>query len=480
MGLISRLFGGWRRKPAPVRQYVRAYDRPGPTLARVTPAVPAGGDTRQPVRPAVGASREVSLAPPNEAFTPTRPKPGRRQLVGRQVELDRILQALVEEKAHVVLYSERGRGKTSLSNLAIEALRRTGATVARYTCEAGSDFDTVIRGLARDLPFSVLVSPVEGGAGEGCEAALPMGSLRPRDVAAFPGRLSARQLVCVIDEFDRIEDFETRTRLADTIKQVSDRGLPLSFMIVGVSESLDQILGQHPSIQRNVVAIHLPLLTDSDIASMLAKGGRESGLSFSPQAIVQVTVIARGMPYMAQLLGLRIAQSAFARGEGNVGDEDVSAGVERLIDDARSNVVGLYATLTDSGRDGEMVTALRRIATAEQDGYGRLEVRTAPGGVTVGRRSVSAACWARLQEAGVLRPANGSPSLFTFGDRGLVYHVLLLASRDGALLDQMPGSEPSLRVVSGLRPVRRTAGSVAAADDIAGPNWLRSAAPDID
>ena len=459
MGMISRFFA--RFQPPPRHTYITRAHNPPRLNDR-----PVSRPAAEPVRP----SREAAAAPPSDAFTPTRPKPGRRQLVGREHELQRILQALVDEKAHVVLYSERGRGKTSLSNLAIEALRRTGATVARHTCEAGSDFDSVIRGLARDLPYSLLIAPASGGSGEGCEAALPAGPLRPRDVVALPGHLSCRNLVFVVDEFDRIEDPDTRTRLADTIKQVSDRGLGLSFMIVGVSESLDQILGQHPSIQRNVVAIHLPLLTDSDIASMLAKGGRESGLAFSSSAIVQVTVIARGMPYMAQLLGLRIAQAAFTRGDGAVLEEDVHAAIERLIEDARSNVVALHATLTDSGRDLEMAQALRRVATADQDLWGRLELRPAPGGVVVGGRSVNAECWARLQEAGVLRPATGGPNLVTFGDRGLVYHVLLLAARDGTLLDgRSPSRTPAARDTVRIPTIPDTASA-----DLSGAGrWFR-------
>ena len=255
MSFLSRLFR-FRREPAPAGTAA--------TLA----AVPA------------------QLVPLGEAFTPTQPKTGRRRLIGRQAELERIMQALNEDRAHVVLYSERGRGKTSLSNLAVQSLRRSGVIVARHTCEAGTTFDSLMRGLARDLPPALLAART-GVGGEGCEAALPDGELRPRDVAALPGRLACRGLVCLIDEFDRVVDPLTRTRLADTIKLLSDRDAPLLFLIVGVSENLEQILGQHPSIQRSVVGLHLPLLTDRDVAQLITKGGREAGFSFQQTAIVE-------------------------------------------------------------------------------------------------------------------------------------------------------------------------------------------------
>ncbi|MFT8247074.1 AAA family ATPase [Roseomonas sp. BN140053] len=382
----------------------------------------------------LGQPEGSRLLPLGEAFTPTQPKPSRRQQVRRAAELQRILQALQEDRAHVVLYSERGRGKTSLSNLVTEGLRRSGTIVARYTCEAGSTFDTILRGLASDLPSSLLAPGLQSDQAEGCEAALPSGPLRPRDVLTLPSRLALTRLVCMVDEFDRVEDVGTRVQLADTIKQLSDRDVPLLFVIVGVSENLDQILGQHPSIQRNVLGVHLPLFSDGEIAQLIVRGGRESGYVFSPAAVARVTVLARGIPYMAQLLGLRLTQAAAARGDTNVSEEDFDAAVTRLLGDASSSVLGLYASLTNHGRDQEMVAVLRRIASAIQDPWGRLMVTVEPGGsVMIGERRVSAEEWARLEESEVLQSCGRGSGLYTFRERPLMHHVLLLAARDAAL-----------------------------------------------
>ena len=421
MSFLGRLFR-FRRSPAPVG----------------TPA-------------AAPAALPSQLVPLGEAFAPTQPKTGRRRLIGRQAELERILQALNEDRAHVVLYSERGRGKTSLSNLAVQSLRRSGVIVARHTCEAGSTFDSLVRGLARDLPPALLAART-GAGGEGCEAALPDGELRPRDVAALPGRLSCRGLVCLIDEFDRVVDPSTRTRLADTIKLLSDRDAPLLFLIVGVSENLEQILGQHPSIQRSVVGLHLPLLTDRDVAQLITKGGREAGFSFQQTAIARITVLARGMPYMAQLLGLRLTQAAAARGDVQVSEEDFDSAVARMARDMPPRVLALYDELTQHGRDAEMAQMLRRISTAPQDAWGRLQVARLDDAVLVGGRAVSAACWDRLVGAGVLAPVAPGSGQFIFAERPLMHHALLLAARDVAALDgaEMPaGLAPrTLHVVS--------------------------------
>ena len=289
------------------------------------------------------------VAAPNEIFTPTRPRAGRRALVGRAEELARIMQALNEEAAHVVLYAERGRGKTSLANLAVERLRRSGFMVGRHACDAASDFDSIIRGLMRSLPHALLAQDQFANAAdtEGCEAILP--AARPaasRYRRHSRLRLACPKLVFVVDEFDRVHDRATRTRLADTIKLLSDRGEKLLFMIVGVSATLEQIIGQHPSIERNIAALHLPLLTDIEINEMLQRGGDAAGIRFTGAACTTVAAIARGMPYMAQLMGLRIAQIFVAHGKPATTDADVREALARMISDAPAEVTSRYAVLT--------------------------------------------------------------------------------------------------------------------------------------
>ena len=402
---------------------------------------PGGGQDR-------GSGRRLA---PARAFTPTQPKLGRRQIVGREPELARILQALGEDRAHVVLYAERGRGKTSLTNTVVETLRRGAVVVARHTCDADSTFDSILRGLMRDLPASLRAVAIGAAEGEGCEQVLPDRPLRPGDMVALPQRLATRSLVCVIDEFDRVEDSVTRTRIADAIKQLSDRDADLLLLIVGVSDNLDQILGQHPSIQRNVVGVHLPLFTDQDVALLVAKGARESGFSFPEEIVAGITVLARGMPYMAQLLALRLLQAAAARGGALVSAGDLSLAIAGLLADANPRVLVLYSDLTGHGQDSEMVAALRRVATAPQDPWGRLAVAEGEQGqVRIAGWPVPPGCWARLQAAHVLQAYGAGSGLFVFAERSLMHHVLLLAAQaaapEGAVLRPFVLRPTALRV----------------------------------
>jgi AAA+ ATPase superfamily predicted ATPase len=164
-------------------------------------------------------SARQPFVPLREAFTPTRPQRGGAGFVGRQEELRRIMEVIEDEQAHVILYADRGRGKTSLMNRATGILRAAGYCVGRHFCDTNSDYDSIMRGLIRDLPSSFLVVPVSNAPNpQGSEQALPQRAIEPGDLAALPSRLNAHHVVLIIDEFDRVRDETTRDRLADTIK----------------------------------------------------------------------------------------------------------------------------------------------------------------------------------------------------------------------------------------------------------------------
>ena len=420
-GVVGRVRRWLAPRPMPV---MAPAPRPRMVPSVVQPVQPAPAATAAPSPQSALASR------PNDAFTPTQPKRGRRSLTGRQKELARILQALWEEQAHVVLYTDRGRGKTSLANLVVETLRLGGVIVARHTCEAGSTFTSVVRALARDLPHALLAVPPGDPGLSGCEGALPPGELRPRDVVALPSKLTCRRLVCVVDEFDRIEDVDTRTRLADTIKQLSDGAVPLAFLIVGVSENLEQILGQHPSIQRNLVAVPLPFLADAEVASLIGDGMAGAGLTVTPGVVGQVCRVARGSPHMAQLLGLRLTQAARRRDKQDVAESEFTDAVGRLVEEAPPQLTAAYAALTALGTDGEMIRLATALAVQPQDPWGRVFALPAiRDGVMVGQMPVGAERWARLLHLGFIRPVPEYAYSYSFPDRALMHHVLLLATQ---------------------------------------------------
>lgn len=397
----------------------------------------------EPAQPRL--SRQLNAS---EGFTPTQPRKTRSMFTGRQSELDLIVQGLTEDRAHIVLYSERGRGKTSLANVVVETLRRSGLIVVRTQCDSGSSFDSVMRGLLGDLPATFLKTPPAEGEDAGCVSAFPKAALRPDDVIAVLPKLRTRMLICVIDEFDRMPEMSSRTMFADTIKQASDRGVRLLFMVIGVADSLEQLIGQHPSIQRNILAVPLPLMSDDNISALVETGARAAELSIPSALVAKVRAISRGMPYIAHLLGLRIAQATGQRGSRTVNELDFKRAVDRLIVETPPSVVRRYDDLTEGGTNSVMIAALDAASRGRQDSWGRISVdHQGNPGVLLGGARLDCASWLRLRDSDVLHPSAGKPGHVTYTDRALLQYALLRASAVAA-----PSATTAERAPPALEP----------------------------
>ena len=199
-----------------------------------------------------------------------------------------------------------------------------------------------------------------------------------------------------------------------------------------MSDSLEELLGRHPSIQRNVLGLPLPLLTDTEIEAILLGGGRHVGLEFPPDVRTAIIALARGVPYIAQLLGLHAGSEAIARNATRVNEQDLLAAFQRAADEVDPRLAVLYEMLTQTGRDVAMRAALRDIAGGEQDRFARFAAVQDDHMILAAGRHVRSEQWHALIEAAVIRPCpSAGPAIFTFADAIFPHYVLLREALDG-------------------------------------------------
>ncbi|NOG69847.1 ATP-binding protein [Roseicella sp. DB1501] len=443
---LADLFRPRGEAPAPD---FRTAEEPEITIPPMPGTEP--GEEGSLTRPSLDAARR-RLA---ESFTPTRPLVGRRKrkdgdqsssigFIGREAERERIMRAVAEDRSHVVIFGERGRGKTSLANMVMAQALAMGFVVARHVCAANSDFDSIMRGLFRDIPrWLSTLGPAGPEDPPGALGLLPDRPVLPGDVMVASNALIELRLLLVVDEFDRVVDQETRTAFADTLKQLSDRGVPLSFVIIGVSESAEELLGRHPSIQRCVTRVPLPLLSHEEVEELVERGAERAGLDYSPTARACIAELARGVPYMGQLLALRAGQAALDHGRTAVQGSDLIAAMQAAVVEADPRIIAIYDSVTRMERDPAALGALRAAAAGRQDSLGRFQVwQDGPPDKPVLRVAGIAAdpdAWRRVLQSGAIHPFRGDgPGLYVFGEAMLQQLVLLRA----VLAQQAPRPGP--------------------------------------
>lgn len=348
-------------------------DDPEHVLPRFT--LPVGGHLRLGSAAAAGLSSERSQAL-REAFTPTRPKHRVDSLfVGRIPILRRIIAAIEEERAHVVLFGDRGRGKTSVANVVQDLAEQAGYLVLKLTCSGELGFEDLFRSFLRRIPSTYYLpardDPFLARRGiTSFEELLPEGPFSVTELNEVLKDLQGVHVLLVLDEYDRVVQDDVKGKLAELIKNLTDNSVPVTLFIIGVASSLDELLGKHPSIQRALVAVHLPLMTDAEIARIVTVGAETAGLAFEARVRDRIVFFARGLPYYAQLLSLHAARSAVARGAEVVAAADLAYAVRCCVHEAERAVVEAYERAAEAGRRGSSKDVLFAAAQAPTDAFG--------------------------------------------------------------------------------------------------------------
>lgn len=311
-----------------------------------------------------------------EAFTPTRPKLEVNSLfVGRLNTLRRIIAAIEEERAHVVLFGDRGRGKTSLANAIQQIAAQAGYFTLKLTCSAELTFEDVFRNFLRRIPGSFYQSQVDNPfmtrrVLDSFDALLPEGGFSVTELNDVLCEIQGAHVLLILDEYDRVVSEDLRNKLAELIKNLTDSSAPVTLFVVGVSEDVDHLLGKHPSIQRSLVAVHLPLMTDREIDRIIMAGADAAGLVFTTEVRQRIAGFAKGLPYYAQLLALHAARSAVGRRSSQVERQDLAYAVARCVQEAERGIVEAYNKALGPDRKASFADALYVAAQCRADEYG--------------------------------------------------------------------------------------------------------------
>ena len=233
-----------------------------------------------------------------EVFTPGAPIDSLDLFAGRLEQIKDVLSAVAQRGQHVVLYGERGVGKTSLANIVDDffAGRGVGALDAvRVNCGTTDDFFAIWRKIFRELGLEADATVVE----------------TPDDLRYALRDVSERTLI-VIDELDRLQDDDALTLLSDTIKSLSDHSAPATLMLVGVADSVEALVGDHRSIERALVQVQMPRMSLDELMEVMEKGSAELEMSISDVAKARIARLSEGLPYYTHLMSLHAFQRACA------------------------------------------------------------------------------------------------------------------------------------------------------------------------
>lgn len=309
----------------------------------------------------------------NQLFTPSTPITVAELFAGRQDQIFRIIDGIGERGRHIILFGERGVGKTSLVQIVpflLPAPKTASIRFARIPCFPTDTYSSICKKIFKEIRFTADI-------GEGSRvydvSETYTGDVNPDDFVREMTAFSENDIpVIVIDEFNEIKDGMAATLLANTIKALSDSGANVTLIVVGVADSVTDLISSHASIERCTTEILMPRMSAGELREIIEKRLKQLAMTIEPDAKWKIINLAKGLPQYVHGLGKLSCFWAIMERRLHITEHDTNRAIDNLLDSSEQTFKTVYETATRSNQPDNLfkhVLTACALAKADENGY---------------------------------------------------------------------------------------------------------------
>lgn len=316
-----------------------------------------------------------------EVFTPTAPINERNLFAGREDQVRQVIDAVNQTGKHAIIFGERGVGKTSLANVLSAFLGYTGSKILapRVTCVGQDNFDSVWRKVLQKVEIKYEAMGA-GFAPSSAETVVPAAQMLLVDEKEKITTDAVRRAllilaqdstpILIIDEFDALAD-RPRRAFADLIKTLSDDAVEATIVLVGVADSVGQLIKDHKSVERALAQVPMPRMSNEEIEAIINTGLGILGMSIEIAPLRRIVVLSQGLPHYTHVFGLYAARQAIDSGSLVITDDVVGEAINKAIAGTQQTIRTAYHQAIMSPRkDNLFAVVLLSCALAKTDELG--------------------------------------------------------------------------------------------------------------
>lgn len=284
----------------------------------------------------------------NQLFTPSAPIAVAEMFAGRQEQAGKIVDAIGERGRHIVLYGERGVGKSSMAQIIGFFIPSGPRRVRHIRVQAfpGDTFSTVSKRIFSEIHF-------EADLGEGHKG-YTVSQFYPGEVTIDNFLLEMKQFteaeipVIIVDEFNELDDEDASIIFSNIIKALSDSGSNVTIFLVGVADDVTDLLQRHESIERCTEQILMPRMSIPERKDVLEYRLTRLGMTIHGDGKWKIINLSKGLPAYVHALGKHATFSALKDGRNNILESDVDTAITEVIKGSQQTLKDAYEAATRS------------------------------------------------------------------------------------------------------------------------------------
>lgn len=289
-----------------------------------------------------------------KVFRPAAPIDNKDLFAGRTDYIFKCYSVINQPGRHCILYGNRGVGKTSFANV-MKII--TGSTLisVKISCDTHDNYQSLWRKILSQIPVSFTIPNTTIGFNanirEDQKKQLTANDLLKNDTITIQDiklifDFIASQIFIIIDEFDRLNLNFDRALFADSLKYISDTMPGVTLLLVGVADDVNELIGEHLSIQRNIVQIHLPTMSVDELKEIIEKGLKELELEIEDDSLNSIINYSDGYPHYTHLLAYNCSINCLRHERKKITKADLNYSINEAISDAHETLRNSYEKAT--------------------------------------------------------------------------------------------------------------------------------------